>query len=102
MVDMGARGSPDARTSKGTGQMALSNYWQAKLNSSTCCHAVELQDGMIGVYNGLTSWGVVIAADGNTVIKKLWLSPEIDEETGEEFQPSFTPQDFEQAGYPLA
>lgn len=78
----------------------LSNYAMQLLNSSGCCHSVNLANGYVGIYNGLSYWGRVEDGKGNH-IETINLDMEIDEEDGSQWQPNFTPSDFVRAGYAL-
>lgn len=75
----------------------LSQYAQQLLKNSTCCHSQQLTKNgkeFIGIYNGLSSWARVEDGKGNLVIE---LGTEWDEE--ENYHPSFTLNDFIDAGF---
>lgn len=78
----------------------LSEYAQQLLNGSTSCHSVELEGGLIGIYNGLASWGRVEDGQGN-LVQELGFDMEVDED-GSQYQPTFFADSFESFGYKLA
>jgi hypothetical protein len=75
----------------------LSTYSINLLNNSTSCNKVELEDGLIGIYNGLSFWGRVEDGKGK-LVAELAHEMEMDED-GSAYQPNFTSSSFEEFGY---
>jgi len=70
------------------------------MSNSTCFTSVRLEENLLGCFNGLTSSGWVENASGE-IVEELGLDPEVDEETGEQFFPSFDRSEFIKAGYKI-